>query len=160
MAIRTANAEWRWNLVQGSGHMRFGSGGLDGPFNFRSRVAEGKGANPEELRGAVHAGCFSMARALPLTNAGVTDKSTHTTTKVDFEERGGGWSIHRIELDTGASISDMTAALEKYAKNAKRNRAISHALSAVDTHLWATSVSFVALGFSSPVFSCDVHARR
>ena len=89
MAIRTADAEWRGNLAQGSGHMRLGSGAF---VALRLPIAHGrrKGTNPEELLGAAHAGCFSMALALQLTNAGFTVKRTHTTAKVHFEERDGG----------------------------------------------------------------------
>jgi lipoyl-dependent peroxiredoxin len=133
MAIRTADAEWRGNLAQGSGHMRFGSGAFDGPYDFRSRMADGKGTNPEELLGAAHAGCFSMALALQLTNAGVTVKRIHTTARVHFEERDGGWSIHGIDLDAEASIPEMAAAaFEEHAQNAKKNCPISRALSGVD----------------------------
>jgi lipoyl-dependent peroxiredoxin len=136
--LRMADAEWRGNLAHGSGHMRFGSGAFDGPYDFHSRMADGTGTNPEELLGAAHAGCFSMALALQLTNAGVTVKSIHTTAKVHFEERDGGRSIHRIDLDTEASISDMTtAAFEEHAQNAKKNCPISRALSGVDIHLRA-----------------------
>jgi osmotically inducible protein OsmC len=53
-------------------------------------MAEGKGINPEELLGAAHAGCFSMALALQLTNEGITVKSIHTTARVHFEEHDGG----------------------------------------------------------------------
>jgi osmotically inducible protein OsmC len=138
MAIRTADAEWRGNLAQGSGHMRFGSGAFDGPYDFRSRMAEGKGTNPEELLGAAHAGCFSMALAVQLTNAGITVKSIHTTARVHFEEHDGGWSIQRIDLDTEASISEMAAAaFEDQAQSAKKNCPISRALSGVDIRLRA-----------------------
>jgi OsmC subfamily peroxiredoxin len=89
MAIRTADAEWRGNLAHGSGHMRFGGDAFGGPYDFRSRMSEGKGTNPDELLGAAHVGCFSMALALELTKAGVTVKSIHTTTRVHFEERDG-----------------------------------------------------------------------
>jgi osmotically inducible protein OsmC len=137
MAIRTADAEWRGNLAQGSEHMRFGSGAFDGPDDFRSRMADGKD-NPEELLGATHAGCFSMALTLQLTNAGITVKSIHTTARIHFGERDGGWSIHRIDLDTEASISKMAAAaFEEHARNGKKNRPISRALSDVDIHLRA-----------------------
>jgi lipoyl-dependent peroxiredoxin len=103
------------------------------PYDFRSRMADGKGTNPEDLLGAAHAGCFSMALALQLTNAGVTVKSIHTTARVHFEERDSGWSIHKTDLDTEASISDMTAAaFEEHAQNAKKNCPISRALSGVD----------------------------
>jgi osmotically inducible protein OsmC len=135
MAIRTADAEWRGNLPQDSAHMRFGSGAIDGPYDFRSRMTEAKGTNPQELLGAAHAGCLSMARALQITKAGVTVRSIHTAAKVHFEERDGGWPIHRIDLDTEASISDMAAAaFEEHAQNAKKNSPISRALSGVDIH--------------------------
>lgn len=138
MAVRTADAEWRGNLAQGSGRMRFGSGAFDGPYDFRSRMDEGKGTNPEELLGAAHAGCFSMALALELTKAGVTVNSIYTTAKVHFEEHDGGWSIQKIDLDTEASISDMAAeAFEEYAQDAKKNCPISRALSGVEIHLRA-----------------------
>jgi lipoyl-dependent peroxiredoxin len=138
MAIRTADAEWHGNLAQGSGHMRLGSGAFDGPYDFRSRMGDGKGTNPEELLGAAHAGCFSMALALQLTNAGFTVKRIHTTAKVHFDERDGGWSIHRIDLDTEASVSDIAAAaFEEEAQNAKKNCPVSRALSGVDIRLLA-----------------------
>ena len=84
------------------------------------------------------ANCLSMALALQLTNAGITVKSIHTTARVHFEERDGGWSIHRIDLDTEASISEMAAAaFEEHAQKAKKNCPISRALSGVDIHLRA-----------------------
>jgi lipoyl-dependent peroxiredoxin len=138
MAVRTADAEWRGNLAQGSGHMRLGSGAFEGSYDFRSRMGEGNGTNPEELLGAAHAGCFSMALALQLTNAGFTVKDIHTRAKVHFEERDGGWSIHRIDLDTEGSVSNVTAAaFEEFARNAKKNCPVSRALSGVDIHLRA-----------------------
>jgi hypothetical protein len=50
MAVRTADAEWRGNLAQGSGQIRLGSGTFEGPYDFRSRIADGKGSNLKELR--------------------------------------------------------------------------------------------------------------
>jgi lipoyl-dependent peroxiredoxin len=138
MAIRTADAEWRGSLTQGSGHMRLGSDAFEGPYDFRSRMGEGKGTNPEELLGAAHAGCFSMALALQLADAGFTVERIHTTAKVHFEERDGGWSIQRVDLDTEASVSDVAAGIfEEYAQGAKKNCPISRALSGVDIHLLA-----------------------
>jgi len=138
MAVRTADAEWRGNLAQGSGHMRLGSGAFEGSYDFRSRLDEGDGTSPEEPLGAAHAGCFSMALALQLTNAGFTVKDIHTRAKVHFEERDGGWSIHRIDLDTEGSVSNVTAAaFEEYTQNAKKNCPVSRALSGVDIHLRA-----------------------
>jgi osmotically inducible protein OsmC len=118
--------------------MRLGSGAFEGPYDFRSRMSDGMGADPEELLGAAHAGCFSVALALQLMNAGFTINRIHKTAKVHFEERDGGWSIHRIDLDTEASVSDGTAAaFEEQAQSAKKNRPISRALSSDDSHLRA-----------------------
>lgn len=138
MAIRTADAEWRGNLAQGSGHMRLGSGAYEGAYDFRSRMGDGKGTNPEELLGAAHAGCFSMALALQLTQAGFTVKRIHTTAKVHFEEHDGGWSIHRIDLETEAAVPGVAATtFEEQAQSAKKNCPVSRALSGVDIRLLA-----------------------
>src|SRR5688572_19795092 len=70
MAIRTANARWEGTLTEGSGVIRTGKGGLSGSYSFKSRFEEGEGTNPEELIGAAHAGCYSMALSGELTRAG------------------------------------------------------------------------------------------
>ena len=76
--------------------------------------------------------------ALALTDARFTVKHIHTTAKVHFEERDGGWSVHGIDLDTEASISNVTAAaFKECAQNAKKNCPVSRALSGVDIHLRA-----------------------
>ncbi|MDA5192928.1 OsmC family protein [Govanella unica] len=138
MAIRTAEAEWHGSLAEGSGHMRLGSGAFDGPYDFRSRMADGKGTNPEELLGAAHAGCFSMALALQLANAGHKVERIHTHAKVHFEQRDGGWSIHRIDLDTEASAAGLPeATFQEQAEAAKTNCPVSRALAGVDIHLTA-----------------------
>ena len=106
----------------------------------RLPIAHGRrqGTNPEELISAAHAGRFSTVLALQLTNAGFTVKRIHTTAKVYFESMTAGWSIHRINLETEASVSDVaTAAFEEYAQSAKRNCPVSRALSGVDIHLQA-----------------------
>ena len=62
MPTRKAEAEWKGNLAQGSGTLKVGSGAFEGPYSFKSRFEEGEAAtNPEELLGAAHAGCFTMA---------------------------------------------------------------------------------------------------
>jgi osmotically inducible protein OsmC len=141
MAIRTADAEWRGNLAQGSGHMRLGSGAFDGPYDFRSRMADGKGTNPEELLGAAHAGCFSMALSAQLTQAGFTVERIHTTAQVHFEQRAGAWSIHTIDLETEAAVPGIAAAaFEEQAQTAKKNCPVSRALAGVDIRLTAKLV--------------------
>ena len=75
---QNGRAEWHGDLAHGSGHMRFGSGAFDGPYDFRSRMGSRgrQGRQPGELLGAAHAGCFSMALALELTKAGATVKAS------------------------------------------------------------------------------------
>ena len=138
MAIRTADAEWRGNLAQGAGHMRLGSGAFDGPYDFRSRMGDGKGTNPEELIGAAHAGCFSMALAAQLTQAGFTVDRIHTKANVHFGQRDGGWSINRIDLETEAVVPSITAsAFGEQAERAKSACPVSRALAGVDIRLTA-----------------------
>ncbi len=103
-----------------------------------AHAGDGKGTNPEELLGAAHAGCFSMALALQLTHAGFTVKRIHTTAKVHFDERDGGWSIHSIDLDTEASVPNIAAAaFEEQAQSAKKSCPVSRALTGVDINLRA-----------------------
>ena len=74
MPVRTAEAEWKGNLLEGQGHMKLGAGAYDGPYSFKSRMETGPGTNPEELIGAAHAGCFSMALSAELGKAGFAPK--------------------------------------------------------------------------------------
>ena len=67
MTTRTGNAVWEGTLKEGIGNVKLGSGAFEGPYSFASRFENGKGTNPEELLGAAHAGCFSMALAMGLT---------------------------------------------------------------------------------------------
>ena len=72
MTARRADAEWQGDLRSGKGQVSLGSGAYSGPYSFRSRFESGDGTNPEELIGAAHAGCFSMALAAGLSAAGHT----------------------------------------------------------------------------------------
>ncbi len=68
MPTQKAEAEWRGNLLQGSGRLKVGSGAFDGPYSFKSRMEEGQWAtNREELIGAAHAGCVTMALVAQLS---------------------------------------------------------------------------------------------
>ena len=80
MPTRKAEAEWKGNLAEGSGQLKVGSGAFDGPYSFKSRFEEGQSAtNPEELIGAAHAGCFTMALTAQLSRAGITPTRIHTS---------------------------------------------------------------------------------
>jgi osmotically inducible protein OsmC len=129
MAVRKAEAEWTGNLREGKGRVKLGSGAYEGEYSFVSRFEDGKGTNPEELIGAAHAGCFSMALSAGLTKAGLSPKRIHTTAQVHLEKVGEGFEITRIELDTEAEVPgvDEKAFLE-HAENAKKGCPVSKAL--------------------------------
>ncbi len=89
MPTRKAEAEWKGNLAEGSGRLQVGSGAFDGPYSFKSRFEEGQAAtNPEELIGAAHAGCFTMALTAQLSGAGKPPRRIHTGAKVALERVG------------------------------------------------------------------------
>src|SRR5689334_8728654 len=103
MAIRTASARWEGTLTEGAGTMRTGKGGLEAPFSFKSRFQEGEGSNPEELIGAAHAGCFSMALSKGLQDAGFPPNSVDTTASVHLDTVDGKPTVTTIDLDTRVS---------------------------------------------------------
>ena len=138
MAARQATAEWQGNLMEGTGHMRLGSGASDGAYDFQSRFGDGAGTNPEELIGAAHAGCFSMALSGALTRAGHPPQSVRTTAKVHLEKQGEGFAITRIDLDTNAVVPGLDdAAFQGHADAAKKGCPVSKALAGVEIGLTA-----------------------
>ena len=140
MPTQKAEAEWKGNLAQGSGRLKVGSGAFDGPYSFKSRFEEGQSAtNPEELLGAAHAGCFTMALTAQLSRARITPRGIHTDAKVTLEKVGENFAITRIELETRADIPGIdNATFQKYALDAKQNCPVSKALAATEIHLNAT----------------------
>src|ERR671925_551602 len=98
MPVRSAEAVWEGDLQDGKGTLRLGSGAFDGQYSFSSRFEEGTGTNPEELIGAAHAGCFSMALTVGLERAGYSPTSVDTTARVHLERGESGFRIPRIEL--------------------------------------------------------------
>ena len=131
MFTRSASAEWNGGLKDGNGSIALGSKAWSGPYSFRSRFGDDPHANPEELVGAAHAGCFSMALAAALSEAGHSPKRVATTAKVRLvkDEAGGGFVIDQIALTTEAEIPNIAAAdFEKIAQQAKANCPVSKAL--------------------------------
>src|ERR1700686_3074127 len=98
--MATGSAVWEGTLKEGKGTMKLGSGAFEGAYSFQSRFENGKGTNPEELIGAAHAGCFSMALSHGLAQAGYPPRRVHTTAKVHLEQQGGGFAIPKIDLVT------------------------------------------------------------
>ena len=139
MPTQKAEAEWKGNLAQGSGRMAVGSGAFDGPYSFKSRFEEGQPAtNPEELIGAAHAGCFTMALTAQLSRAGLTPTRIHTAAKVKLEKVGEAFSITLIELETEAEIPGIDdTTFQKNALDAKQNCPVSKALAGTEIHLSA-----------------------
>src|ERR1700710_564361 len=130
MPINTATARWEGNLTEGSGWMKTGRGGLQGNYSFKSRLEEGEGTNPEELIGAAHAGCFSMAFANGLSQAGFVPNSVDTIARVKLEKLDSGFAITRIELDTTGDVPGVDeSTFLKIAEDAKANCPVSKLLS-------------------------------
>src|SRR6476659_10968279 len=97
---RIADAQWNGDLQGGSGSVALGSGAFEGPYSFKSRFEDGSGTNPEELIGAAHAGCFTMALSLILTEGGNPPEQLNTEAKVSIVQEGEGFTIDRIDLTT------------------------------------------------------------
>ena len=139
MANWVSDAEWRGDLKTGQGSIKLGSGAFEGQYSYNSRFAEGVGTNPEELIAAAHAGCFSMALAAALSEAGHAPTNIHTTAKVQFGPGPGGFAITRIDLVTNASVPGMdAAAFEEIATQAKQDCPVSKALKAIEITLSAS----------------------
>jgi osmotically inducible protein OsmC len=116
MPTRKAEAEWKGNLAEGSGRLKVGSGAFDGPYSFKARFEEGQSmTNPEELLGAAHAGCFTMALTAQLSRARLTPESIHTEASVKLEKVGEAFSITQIVLETEAEVQGIdNATFQKY----------------------------------------------
>jgi len=122
--------------------MKLGSGAYEGEYSFASRFQEGRGTNPEELIGAAHAGCFSMALSHMLGQAGYNPERIHTAARVHLDKVGEGFKITSIELETEAKIPgiDEKTFLEK-AEAAKQGCPVSQALAGTEIKLQAKLVS-------------------
>jgi lipoyl-dependent peroxiredoxin len=136
MPERTASARWEGGLQGGKGTMRLGSGAFEGQYSFSSRFEEGTGTNPEELIGAAHAGCFSMALSAGLERAGHPPTSIETSARVHLERADSGFRISRIDLATTADVPGIDpATFAEQAETAKANCPVSQALAGVDIKL-------------------------
>ena len=145
MPKRTASAVWEGTLREGAGRVKLGSGAFEGPYSFVSRFEDGAGTNPEELIGAAHAGCFSMALAAGLTKAGHNPTRISTNASVSLEKVGEGFKITTIELTTEAVVPgiDEQTFLE-HAETAKKNCPVSQALAGTEIKLNATLLKSAA----------------
>lgn len=121
--------------------MELGSGAFEGQYSFGSRFEDGTGTNPEELIGAAHAGCFSMALSNVLTQAGHPPTRIHTTASVELDRTDAGPTITRIGLRVDGDVPGIDEeTFRKHAEDAKANCPVSRALAGVaeislDPHL-------------------------
>ena len=115
MPIRGAQATWEGDLKQGKGSLKLDSGAFQGTYSFATRFEEAPGTNPEELIGAAHAGCFTMALSAELQKAGFTADTLSTVANVTLENHPQtSWTVTRIHLETTAKVPAITP--EKFAE--------------------------------------------
>lgn len=130
--IRNASAVWTGGFKEGSGEISTETGTLArAPYGFDSRFESGKGTNPEELIGAAHAGCFSMALSLMLGKAGFTPERIETRAAITLEKAGDGFGITTSHLDVTAKIPNIDQAkFTEIANEAKAGCPVSKVLRA------------------------------
>tara|TARA_R110002095_G_scaffold201208_2_gene181920 strand:- start:1988 stop:2419 length:432 start_codon:yes stop_codon:yes gene_type:complete len=118
---RKGSAVWQGGIKDGKGAISTESGALSSyPYGFSSRFEGQKGSNPEELIGAAHAGCFTMALSLILGEAGLTAEQMETSAEVTLEKVDEGFAITAIHLSLKAKVPGAdTAKLEELAAKAK-----------------------------------------
>lgn len=141
MPIRKSEAEWKGNLSHGSGRMKLSSGACEGQYSFSTRFEDESGTNPEELLGAAHAGCFSMALSHMLSEAGHIPDVVHTTAKVHIDKVDDGFRITTIELQTEGKVPGIDQeTFQDKAEAAKEGCPVSQALAGVEIRLQAKLV--------------------
>jgi lipoyl-dependent peroxiredoxin len=135
MIKRSGSAVWSGGIKDGKGSISTQSGVLDNTqYGFNTRFENGPGTNPEELIGAAHAGCFTMALSGKLGEAGMTAKSLNTTATVTLEKDGAGFKISAVHLNLVANIPGASEeAFNAAALDAKQNCPVSKLLNATVT---------------------------
>jgi lipoyl-dependent peroxiredoxin len=132
MTTKTGSAVWTGGIKDGQGTISTETGALrEAPYGFKSRFEDGPGTNPEELIGAAHAGCFSMALSLGLDQAGLTAERIETRAEVTLDKQGDGFAITRIHLTCNAKVPGADAAtFDRIAQATKLGCPVSKVLKA------------------------------
>lgn len=127
---RKGSAQWKGGLKDGKGTVSTASGVLKStPYSFSSRFEGQQGTNPEELVGAAHAGCLSMAISAQLDSAGLKADSIDTTATVSMEKLEGGFAITSVHLEVRAKVPGADQSkFDEAAKKAKEGCPISKLL--------------------------------
>ncbi|MBS0451126.1 MAG: OsmC family protein [Proteobacteria bacterium] len=134
MPEKRASVHWEGAGKTGKGAISTETGALKAyPYGFASRFGDDrKGTNPEEILGAAHAGCFTMAFAFALEGAGITATSIDTQAAVRLVQDGPGFKIDRIALEMEAVVPGIDQAkFDEIANAAKANCPLSKALASV-----------------------------
>jgi osmotically inducible protein OsmC len=137
---KTASAVWKGDLKSGIGSISTETGVLkDAPYGFKARFEDGPGTNPEELIGAAHAGCFSMAFSMILGGAGLTADEIRSTAEVTLDKVGEGFEITAVHLVMTARIPGATQEqFDELSTKAKEGCPVSKVLKGANITLDAT----------------------
>ncbi|MDV5139199.1 OsmC family protein [Chimaeribacter arupi] len=129
---KKGQAHWEGDIKQGKGHISTESGALNQqPYGFNTRFEGKAGTNPEELIGAAHAACFSMALSLMLGEEGYTPKSIDTTADVSLDKVGGGYAITKVALNSNVMLPGIEKeTFDKIINKAKAGCPVSQLISA------------------------------
>lgn len=130
--VRSGSAAWTGGVKDGRGTVSTRSGALqERPYGFASRFEGEPGTNPEELIGAAHAACFTMALSLILEQAGLRADRLDTTAKVTLDRDESGWSIRAVHLSLVGHVPGAEdAKFQELAATAKANCPVSRLLRA------------------------------
>lgn len=142
MPVRSATAEWKGNLTEGSGTVKLGSGLFESGYSFNGRIGENEqGTTPEELIAAAHAGCYAMALSGGLAKAGFPATRLHAEAKVELRKDDAGLKISGIKLVLEGEVPGIgEAQFLEIAEATKTGCPVSVALASVPLTLEATLV--------------------
>lgn len=140
--IKTASAVWKGSLKDGQGEISTETGVLkSAPYGFKARFENGPGTNPEELIGAAHAGCFSMALSMILGEANLTADRIDTTAQVTLDKLADGFAITKVHLILKAAIPGASEEqFQELAGKAKAGCPVSKVLAGAEITLDASLV--------------------
>lgn len=135
MTVNRGMAEWNGPIKEGKGLISTKKGALDKvPYGFKDRFEEGPGTNPEEIIGAAHAACFSMALSKELGERGVEDIAIKTNADVTLEQQGEGFAITRSHLSVTVEGQGEESAMREAVDTAAKNCPVSKLLDCEITH--------------------------
>ncbi|RKQ41007.1 OsmC family protein [Enterobacter sp. R1(2018)] len=129
---KKGQAHWEGDIKSGKGTVSTESGALkQQPYGFNTRFEGAAGTNPEELIGAAHAACFSMALSLMLGEEGFTAESIDTTADVSLDKKDGGFAITKIALNSSVKVPNIDVSeFDKIIQKAKAGCPVSQLLKA------------------------------